>query len=150
MKIVLIDGQGGRIGSLLAARIRKEAFPDLELIAVGTNAAATAAMLRAGADAGATGENPVVVACRDADFILGPIGILSADSLLGEVTPAMAVAVGQSRAQKILLPVNRCSNHVVGVPELSLSELADRAVDCLRVLLDGRMDGRRTQPLQSC
>lgn len=150
MKIVLIDGQGGRIGSLLAARIRKEAFPDLELIAVGTNAAATAAMLRAGADAGATGENPVVVACRDADFILGPIGILSADSLLGEVTPAMAVAVGQSRAQKILLPVNRCSNHVVGVPELSLSELADRAVDCLRGLLDGRTDGRRTQPLQSC
>ena len=150
MKIVLIDGQGGRIGSLLAARIRKEAFPDLELIAVGTNAAATAAMLRAGADAGATGENPVVVACRDADFILGPIGILSADSLLGEVTRAMAVAVGQSRAQKILLPVNRCSNHVVGVPELSLSELADRAVDCLRELLDGRTDGRRTQPLQSC
>ena len=147
MKIVLIDGQGGRIGSLLAARIRKEAFPDLELIAVGTNAAATAAMLRAGADAGATGENPVVVACRDADFILGPIGILSADSLLGEVTPAMAVAVGQSRAQKILLPVNRCSNRVVGVPELSLSELADRAVDCLRELLDGRTDGRRTQPL---
>ena len=147
MKIVLIDGQGGRIGSLLAARIRKEAFPDLELIAVGTNAAATAAMLRAGADAGATGENPVVVACRDADFILGPIGILSADSLLGEVTPAMAVAVGQSRAQKILLPVNRCSNHVVGVPELSLSELADRAVACLRELLDGRTDGRRTQPL---
>lgn len=150
MKIVLIDGQGGRIGSLLAARIRKESLPDLELIAVGTNAAATAAMLRAGADAGATGENPVVVACRDADFILGPIGILSADSLLGEVTPAMAVAVGQSRAQKILLPVNRCSNHVVGVPELSLSELADRAVDCLRELLDGRTDGRRTQPLQSC
>ena len=150
MKIVLIDGQGGRIGSLLAARIRKEAFPDLELMAVATNAAASAAMPRAGADAGATGENPVVVACRDADFTLGPIGILSADSLLGEVTRAMAVAVGQSRAQKILLPVNRCSNHVVGVPELSLSELADRAVDCLRELLDGRTDGRRTQPLQSC
>ena len=83
MKIVLIDGQGGRIGSLLAARIKKEPFPDLTLIAIGTNATATTAMLKAGADSGATGENPVVVACRDADFILGPIGILSADSLLG-------------------------------------------------------------------
>ena len=137
MKIVLIDGQGGRIGSLLAARIKKEPFPDLTLIAIGTNATATTAMLKAGADSGATGENPVVVACRDADFILGPTGILSADSLLGEVTPAMAAAVGQSPAQKILLPVNRCSNHVVGVSEMSLSELADRAVDCVKELLSG-------------
>ena len=101
MKIVVIDGQGGRIGSLVTARLCKEQLPNCELYAIGTNATATAAMLKAGADFGATGENPVLVACRDADFIIGPLGILSADSLLGEVTPAMAVAVGQSHAQKL-------------------------------------------------
>lgn len=80
MKIVVIDGQGGRIGSLVTARLRKEQLPNCELYAIGTNATATAAMLKAGADFGATGENPVLVACRDADFIIGPLGILSADS----------------------------------------------------------------------
>ena len=96
MKIVVIDGQGGRMGALLCDKIRKnkEKLPSgTELIAIGTNSAATAAMLKAGADFGATGENPVLVACRDADFIIGPLGIMAADSLLGEVTPAMAVAV---------------------------------------------------------
>ena len=120
MKIVVIDGQGGRMGALLCDKIRKnkEKLPSgTEFIAIGTNSAATAAMLKAGADFGATGENPVLVACRDADFIIGPLGIMAADSLLGEVTPAMAVAVGSSLAQKILLPVNRCNHHVVGVQD---------------------------------
>ena len=95
----------------------------------------TAAMLKAGADQGATGENAVLVACRRADVIVGPIGILSADSLLGEVTPAMAVAVGQSEAKKLLLPVNLCSNIVVGVRDMTLSQLMDEAVATLRGLL---------------
>ena len=91
-------------------------------------------MLKAGADYGATGENPVLVNSRDADYIIGPLGIMAADSLLGEVTPAMAVAVGQSSAMKILLPVNKCNHHVVGVSsEYSMSELAEQAV---RYLLD--------------
>ena len=128
MKIVIIDGQGGRMGSLLTARIKKENLPDTELFAIGTNSIATAAMLKAGADYGATGENPVLVACRDADYILGPIGILAADALWGEVTPAMAAAVGQSRAEKILLPVNKCSIHIAGVSDLSISALVDNAV----------------------
>ena len=138
MKIVVIDGQGGRMGALLCEKIRKnqkELPTGTELIAIGTNSAATAAMLKAGADCGATGENPVLVACRDADFIIGPLGILAADSLLGEVTPAMAIAVGGSPAQKLLLPVNRCNHHVVGVKDYSMARLTDEAVaDLLSIL----------------
>lgn len=139
MKIVVIDGQGGRMGALLCEKIRKnqkELPTGTELIAIGTNSAATAAMLKAGADCGATGENPVLVACRDADFIIGPLGIMAADSLLGEVTPAMAVAVGSSLAQKILLPVNRCNHHVVGVQDYSMARLTDEAVEDLLACLE--------------
>ena len=103
------------MGSLLMEKLKKAPLPEAEIHAVGTNSTATTAMMKAGADYGATGENPVLVACRDADYIIGPLGILAADSLLGEVTPSMAVAIGRSRAQKILLPVNRCNHHVVGV-----------------------------------
>ena len=134
MKVVVIDGQSGRMGQLLIDRMRAAGL-SCEILAVGTNALATAAMLKAGADAGATGENPVLVACRTADIIAGPIGILSADSLLGEITPAMALAIGQSQAKKVLLPVNQCSNIVVGTQSLSLSKLMDEAVDLLRTLL---------------
>ena len=134
MKVVVIDGQSGRMGSLLVERIKSAALP-CELIAIGTNAIATSAMLKAGADAAATGENPVIVACRDADIIAGPIGILAADSLLGEITPAMAVAIGQSRAKKVLLPVNHCNNIVVGTQNLSLSKLMDEAAKLLRSVI---------------
>lgn len=134
MKIVIIDGQGGRLGALVCEEL-KRAFPHEELLAIGTNSAATAAMLKAGADLGATGENPVIVAARDADVIIGPLGILAADAMLGEVTPAMAVAVGQSPATKLLLPMTRCQNRVVGVKPLSMSELVAEARECLAALL---------------
>lgn len=134
MKIMIIDGQGGRMGSLLTEKTKNAAIPGAQIYAIGTNSIATAAMLKAGADYGATGENPVLVNSRDAVYIIGPLGIMAADSLLGEVTPAMAVAVGQSSAMKILLPVNKCNHHVVGVSsEYSMSELAEQAV---RYLLD--------------
>ena len=133
MKLVVIDGQSGRMGQVLIERIKAAGLP-CRVVAVGTNAIATSAMLKAGADAGATGENPVVVSCRDADVIAGPIGILAADSLLGEVTPAMAVAVGQSPARKLLLPVNHCNNVVVGTQSMSLSKLMDEAVELLRAM----------------
>ena len=134
MKLVIIDGQSGRMGALLAERIKAAKLP-CEVLAIGTNAIATAAMMKAGA----TGENPVLVACRTADVIAGPIGILSADALLGEITPVMAVAVGQSAAKKLLLPVNRhCGHTVVGVRDLSLSQLADELVEHLRALCAGR------------
>ncbi len=122
------------MGSLLTEKTKNAAIPGAQIYAIGTNSIATAAMLKAGADYGATGENPVLVNSRDADYIIGPLGIMAADSLLGEVTPAMAVAVGQSSAMKILLPVNKCNHHVVGVSsEYSMSELAEQAV---RYLLD--------------
>ena len=133
MKLVVIDGQSGRMGQVLIERVKAAALT-CEIVAVGTNAIATSAMLKAGADAGATGENPVVVNCRDADVIAGPIGILAADSLLGEVTPAMAVAVGQSPARKLLLPVNHCNNVVVGTQSMTLSKLMDEAVELLRAM----------------
>ena len=134
MKVVIIDGQGGRVGALLCETV-KAALPDLTLLAIGTNATATAAMLRAGADAGATGENPVIVAARDADVIIGPIGIMAADALLGEVTPAMAAAVGSCRAEKLLLPLCKCGHRVVGTKPLSVTELVAETVECLKSLL---------------
>lgn len=133
MTVVVIDGQSGRMGQLFIERAVAAELP-CELLAVGTNAIATAAMLKAGAKAGATGENPVLVACRKADIIVGPIGILAADSLMGEITPAMAVAVGQSNARKLLLPVNHCNNIVAGVKDLPLSRLMDEAVELLASL----------------
>ena len=134
MKIVVIDGQGGRLGQMVVDGIKKESL-DVEVLAIGTNSSATAAMLKAGADAAATGENPVVVACRDADIIVGPIGIVAADSLLGEITPAMALAVGQSRALKLLLPVSHCLNEVVGVRDFTMSEMVKATVDRLKQLV---------------
>ncbi|MBQ7129933.1 MAG: DUF3842 family protein [Oscillospiraceae bacterium] len=131
MKIVVIDGQSGRIGQLFIEKVIRAGLP-CELIAIGANALATSAMLKAGASAGATGENPVIVACRTADIIVGPIGILAADAMLGEITPAMAAAVGRSSARKLLLPVNLCNNIVVGTQELSLSRILEEAVECLR------------------
>ncbi len=128
MKILVIDGQGGRIGKALVEALRRRGFAG-EILAVGTNSAATAAMLKAGADEGATGENPVVVASRRADVILGPMGVVAANSLLGEITPAMALAVSESEARKILVPVNRCRIQVAGVQEMSLGEYTERAAE---------------------
>ena len=129
MKIVVIDGQGGRIGKSIIEQLRSSGCTD-EVLAVGTNSIATSAMLKAGADAGATGENPVVVAARDADVIVGPIGIIEADSMLGEITPAMADAIGRSRARKVLVPVNKCFE-VAGVREMSLSGYVEQAVNMI-------------------
>ena len=137
MRIVVIDGQGGRMGAQLIEGVRAAGIT-CDITAIGTNVLATSAMLKAGADRGATGENPVIVACRDAEVIVGPIGILAADSLLGEITPPMAVAVGQSRAIKLLLPVNQCRNVVVGTQQMTLSQLVSAAVGQLRQLDQGQ------------
>ena len=125
MNILVIDGQGGRLGCQMVRSIA-EKYPGARLMAVGTNSAA--AMAKAGAHQAAAGENPLIVACRKADIIIGPIGIVIADSLFGEITPAMAVAVAQSDAVRILLPVNRCGNIVAGVQELSLTALISDAM----------------------
>lgn len=134
MKVVIIDGQGGRLGALICQEISKRSL-SCETIAIGTNSIATSAMIKAGASKGATGENPVIVACRDADIICGPIGIISADSLLGEITPNMAVAIAQSNATKLLLPVNHCKNLVVGVKSQTMSEQISEAVNKIEEIL---------------
>ena len=121
MMIMVIDGQGGKMGKNIVEQLKKR-FPEDELLAIGTNSIATAAMLKAGEDAVAKGENPAIVGSRRADIIIGPMGIVIADSLLGEITPKMAVAIGQSSAKKVLIPVNRCQHFLVGCKELPLGE----------------------------
>lgn len=121
MKITIIDGQGGKMGKTVIEQLKKR-HPELELYAIGTNSIATAAMLRAGADYGATGENPCIVNAADSDIIIGPIGIVFANSLLGEITPAIATAIGASKAYKILIPTNKCRHFIVGCKEMGLSD----------------------------
>ena len=126
-KIIVIDGQGGNIGKQLVKRIREE-LPDAYIRAVGTNSIATGNMIKAGADEAATGENAVIVAARDADIITGPVGIIVADALLGEVSSAMAKAVSDSKATKVLIPVNKCDILIAGVKDKSISELIEAAI----------------------
>ena len=135
-KVVIIDGRSGRTGQMFIERIRAAGLA-CEIIAIGTNAIATSAMLKAGAEVGATGENPVIVACQRADIIVGPIGILVADAMLGEITPEMAVAVGRSAAKKLLLPVNQCGNLVAGTQVMSLSKVMEEGVELLRSICAG-------------
>ena len=135
MNILVIDGQGGQLGGQLIKSLKVN-FEDMKITAVGTNSVATATMLKAGADQAATGENPVVVACRKADVIIGPIGIVIADSLLGEITPQMAVAVGQADAVKILLPVNKCDNLVAGITQVSTAAILEDVIEKVKKVLE--------------
>lgn len=135
MRVLIIDGQGGGLGRQLVAAV-KEYDQSIEVIAVGTNSAATNAMLKAGADQAATGENSVVVASERSDVIMGPVGIVIADSMLGEITPRMAVAVGQSRAKRILIPINLCDNIVVGVSDVSMGKNVQNAIESLKKSFD--------------
>ena len=135
MKIVIIDGQGGRLGCLLVERVRAR-LPQARIYALGTNSVATAAMLKAGADHGATGENPVVRNVLDADGVLGPVGIVVANAILGEVTPVMAEAVGSCGAPKFLVPMNSCGVMVAGVDELSMPAYASLAVEAMAARLE--------------
>ena len=130
MQILIIDGQGGKIGRAVAEAVLKER-PAARLSVIGTNAIATSNMMRSGVKDAATGENPVAVMAPRADVIIGPIGIVIADSLMGEVTPKMALAVGQSRAKKILIPLNRCDNMVVGVEDIPLAEMIRRTIELI-------------------
>ena len=134
MNLLVIDGQGGQLGSQIIKAIRNK-YNDIYIMAVGTNATATASMIKAGANQGATGENPVIVASRKANVIIGPIGIVIADSLLSEITPKMAVAVGQSNATKILIPINKCENLVAGVPNLTTTALIDDTLNKLQEII---------------
>ncbi len=134
MNILVVDAQGGGIGKQLVSAI-KEAIPNADITAVGTNSAATAAMKKAGADRAATGENAVVVNSKKADVIAGPIGIVIADALLGEITAAMANAIATSGAKRILIPVSHCDNIVAGTGDMNISRLIKSAVEELKNFL---------------
>ena len=135
MKVTIIDGQGGQLGAQLVKEITTR-FPFVDLTAIGTNAIATSTMLKAGAKNAATGENSVLVACRKTDVIIGPIGIVITDSLLGEITDKIAVAIGRADAVRILLPVNKCDNFVAGVSSSNIKNLIDDAILKLSSIID--------------
>ena len=136
VRVLVIDGQGGGLGRQLVAAI-SAACPDADLTAVGTNSLAASAMLKAGAARAATGENAVLVNARRADVIVGPLGIVIADALLGEITPAMAAAVGQADAKRILIPVNHCDNYVVGIADVPVGTLVQSAAQKVKALCKG-------------
>ncbi|MFD0872058.1 Domain of uncharacterised function (DUF3842) [Chlamydia abortus] len=133
MRIAVVDGQGGGIGKALVEKLKQE-LPDIHVIALGTNALATSLMLKAGANEGASGENAIVFNAPRVQIIAGGIGIIGANSMLGELTPLMAKAISESPARKVLIPFNRCHLHVVGVKPVSLPELVEEAVSCIKQL----------------
>ncbi|MBE5809106.1 MAG: DUF3842 family protein [Clostridiales bacterium] len=138
MRLLVIDGQGGGIGRALVERILAR-WPQADLAAVGTNAIATTAMLKAGVRKAATGENAVRVSARGADVILGPIGIIVADSMMGEISPAMAQAVGAADARKILIPSAKCSAYIAGTGGQGVQALIDDAMEALSAHMRAEM-----------
>jgi len=137
LRIAVVDGQGGGIGKCLVERLRAVLGKGVIITALGTNALATSAMLRAGADEGATGENAVVINAPSVDVITGSIGIISANSMLGELTPRMAEAIASSGAQKVLIPVSRCNLNVAGTKHVPLPEYIEDAVTIIAGLETG-------------
>ena len=137
MTVLVIDGQGGKLGQRLVSGVRKT-MPRAEILAVGTNTSATESMLKAGASQAATGENAVIVACRQADVIIGPLGIALADAMLGEITPAIANAVASSSAYRILIPMNLCGTYVAGVSQAT-SAIVQDALDHLNALWESKI-----------
>lgn len=134
MKILVIDGQGGGMGKAIIENIRKQ-HANLEIIAVGTNSLATSAMIRAGATAGATGENAVIFNSKDARVIIGPLGICFANSMLGEISPQMATAVSSSKAEKLLLPMSKCHANVVGIVDKPFNAYIEEMLEKLDVIM---------------
>lgn len=136
MIVAVVDGQGGGIGRSIVEKI-KGALPQVRVVALGTNSAATGQMLRAGADDGATGENAIIHNMQHVDIVVGVIGILNANSMMGELTPAMAAAIGGSHTYKVLLPINRCHIHVVSVEEAPLGVHVEHAVQAVKEYIEG-------------
>lgn len=135
MRIAVIDGQGGGIGKAMVEKIRSELGAAVDIIALGTNALATSAMLKNGADEGATGENAILYNSDKVDVITGAIGIIAANSMLGELTPAMAKAIAESPAHKVLIPMNRCNIQIAGAKGATLLQNIEDAVQLIREIL---------------
>mgnify|MGYP001577735670 FL=1 len=132
LKIVVIDGQGGGIGGLIVKRLREEFGDIIEILALGTNAAATSAMMKSRADKGATGENAIVLNADRADILIGPLSIMLPNAMLGELTPKMAEAIVLSKAKKFLLPLNQEGVNVIGVEKEPLPHLIEKIIEIVR------------------
>lgn len=135
MRIAVIDGQGGGIGKAAVEKLKRIYGEKVFITALGTNALATSLMIKAGADEGATGENAIVINVSKADVIMGPIGIVCANALLGELTPLMATAVASSAAVKILIPMNRCQVMVAGVDNKTIPQSIEDAIEILKPMM---------------
>lgn len=135
MRIAVIDGQGGGVGRTLVEKLRNEFRDSIEIIAIGTNSLATSAMIKAGANEGATGENAIVYNAARVDMIIGPMGIISANSMLGEVTPSMAAAIAESPAKKVLIPVSKCNISIAGIKNEPLQNYIEAAVKMVRSIM---------------
>jgi len=132
LKLAVIDGQGGGIGKSLIEKIVKSNLNNIDIIVLGTNALATAGMIKAGARTGATGENAIIVNAGKMDVIMGPIAIVIPNSIMGEITQGISLSVGNSEAMKILIPLNRCNVEIPGTTNYTVAELIDLAVEELR------------------
>lgn len=128
MRICVIDGQGGGIGSVIIRRVKDEFGEEVEVLALGTNAIATAQMMKAHANRGATGENAILVTIQEADVVIGPLGIVLANAMMGEVTPAMAAAVASCKARKFLLPLTQENVEVVSITHEPLPHQVEHIV----------------------
>ncbi len=137
MKIAVIDGQGGGIGKAIVEKMRKELPEDIEIVALGTNALAAALMMKAGANEGASGENAIAINAMRVDIIVGTIGIIAANSMMGELTPLMAKAIAESPAKKILIPMNRCNIEVVGGKGEPLPHQIENVIKAIKNYIKG-------------
>ena len=131
---MVVDAQGGGLGRQLIINLRKE-IADIHIIAAGTNSVAMSNMLKAGADEAVTGENPIRIVSKKADFIIGPVGMVIADVMLGEITAVMAREIAQADARRILIPFSSCDNYIAGVGDFSMSRLITDAISQLKKYL---------------
>jgi NAD(P)-dependent dehydrogenase (short-subunit alcohol dehydrogenase family) len=137
MRIAVIDGQGGGIGKAIVEKLKATFGEDIEILVLGTNALATSMMIKAGANEGASGENAIIYNAPKVDIIIGSIGIIAANSMLGELTPLMAKAIAESPAKKVLIPLNRCNIHVVGVNNVPLPHYIDQVIEIIKGQIRG-------------
>jgi hypothetical protein len=140
MRIAVVDGQGGGIGKLITEKLRKALGERVEITALGTNALATAQMLKAGADQGASGENAICVTAGNVDIIMGPIAIILANSMLGEVTPKIAANIAGADAEKILMPLNKNNLNIVGLKKEPMPHLVEMMVERVREKMAEKQD----------
>lgn len=137
MRIAVIDGQGGGMGKVIVEKLRNQFGESIEILAFGTNALAAALMMKAGANEAASGENAIVFSSSKVDVIMGQIGIIAANSMLGELTPQMAKAIAESPARKILIPKNRCNIQIAGVNSEPLPHQIDSAIEIIKKIIRG-------------